>query len=80
MTMRILSAVILIAIVAIPISNVHNLKRDGSIEAFLKNEDPALLAYNEFRHQFGQDGEIIVAVHSNNIFSTSFLKQLHRLQ
>jgi predicted RND superfamily exporter protein len=75
----IIAAIVLAAVVAIPISQVSSLKRDGSIEAFLKHDDPSLLAYNEFRHQFGQDGEIVIGIESDNIFSQAFLKKLTAL-
>jgi uncharacterized protein len=75
----IISALLLAALVALPISQVPNLKRDGSIEAFLKSDDPSLLAYNEFRHQFGQDGEIVIGIQSEDIFSQPFLKKLTEL-
>jgi len=61
------------------IYQVPNLKFNGSIEGFLKVGDPDLQAYNEFRHQFGEDGQVIIAIHSPNIFSLHFLKKLKAL-
>ena len=43
-------------------SNLPRIVMDTATESFLHKEDPALLAYNEFRDQFGRDELVIVAI------------------
>ena len=76
---KILIIIFTLAVAALMIYHVPNLKFNGSIEGFLKDDAPDLLAYNEFRHQFGEDGQVIIAIHSTNIFSHHFLKKLKAL-
>lgn len=57
-------------------SQVRHLTIDTSNEGLLRPEDPILLAYNDFRDQFGRDDLLLLAVESDNIFSFSFLKKL----
>lgn len=71
-----LVGLLLAVLLAVPISHVPDLKRDGSIEGFLRAEDPSLLSYNRFRQQFGQDGDIVIAIQAPNIFSFEFLSRL----
>jgi uncharacterized protein len=73
-----LVGLLLIMLLAIPISQVSRLKRDGSVEGFLRVDDKSLVAYNQFRHQFGQDGEIVIAIQSSNIFTQEFLADLKK--
>ena len=69
---------LLLALVAAPISQAPHIARDGSIEGFLTHDDPDLLNYNAFRRQFGQDGEIIIAISPPEIFARPFLEKLIR--
>lgn len=50
-------------------SNIRNLQFDTSNEGFLRSDDPILTTYNEFREQFGRDDMLLLAIHSDNIFS-----------
>ncbi len=49
---------------------------DTSNESFLHPSDPTLVAYNEFRRQFGRDDLIIIAIETENVFDQRFLKKL----
>ena len=49
---------------------------DTSNESFLHHSDPTLVAYNEFRRQFGRDDLIIIAIEPENVFDQKFLKKL----
>jgi predicted RND superfamily exporter protein len=49
---------------------------DTSNESFLHPSDPTLVAYNEFRRQFGRDDVIIIAIEPPNVFDQKFLKKL----
>ncbi|MBW2176728.1 MAG: MMPL family transporter [Deltaproteobacteria bacterium] len=57
-------------------SQLPQITFDTSNESFLHHTDPTLVAYNEFRHQFGRDDLIIIAIEPENIFDQKFLKKL----
>ncbi|MCK4737319.1 MAG: RND transporter, partial [Sulfurimonas sp.] len=61
------------------ISNVPQITIDTSTEGFLHKEDPALIRYEEFKKQFGQDEMILLAVKTKNIFDIKFLEKLKEL-
>ncbi len=55
------------------------LKVDTTIEGFLREDDPALIKFYEFRKQFGRDDAIIIALNPPDIFSLNFLNILKSL-
>jgi len=61
------------------ISNVPNITIDTSTEGFLHKEDPALVRYEEFKRQFGQDEMLLLAIKTKDIFDINFLKKLNAL-
>ncbi|MCW8837657.1 MAG: MMPL family transporter [Thiovulaceae bacterium] len=61
------------------ISNLPKITIDTSTEGFLHKEDPALVRYEEFKEQFGQDEKIMVVVKTKDIFDIEFLKKLREL-
>ena len=71
-----LFSLIIAALLAV---NIRNLQFDTSNEGFLRSEDPILVTYNDFREQFGRDDMLILAIHSDNIFSLEFLSRLKEL-
>ncbi len=52
---------------------------DTSTESFLHEDDPAMIAYNDFRAQFGRDEMIILAIEPPEIFSNDFFDKLAAL-
>ena len=60
-------------------SNIRNLQFDTSNEGFLRTDDPILTIYNDFREQFGRDDMLLLAIHSDDIFSLEFLGRLKEL-
>ncbi|CAA6811186.1 MAG: Predicted exporter of the RND superfamily [uncultured Sulfurovum sp.] len=70
---------ILVVLLAFPISHVPQIKMDTSTEGFMHPDDPVLLTYNDFRAQFGRDERIILAMESDNVFSIDFLSKLKRM-
>jgi predicted RND superfamily exporter protein len=72
----ILSILLLTAALAL---QIRDLEIDTSNEGLLRPQDPILLAYNEFRDQFGRDDILLLAIESDNIFSAGFLEKLKRL-
>ena len=45
-------------------------------EAFLQEDDPSILKYDEFRDQFGRDEMIVVMISPENVFDQAFLTKL----
>ncbi len=70
---------VLVVILAFPISHVPQIKMDTSTEGFMHEDDPVLITYNKFRHQFGRDERVLVAIRNDNIFSLEFLNTLKSL-
>ncbi len=60
-------------------SNLADLQLDASVEAFLHEDDPALLDYNDFRNQFGRDELSLIAIGPTQVFSLDFLKTLRSM-
>jgi len=60
------------------ISQIRYLSIDTSNEGLLHPDDEILLAYNEFRDQFGRDDLLVFAVQSKDVFSHSFLEKLKK--
>ena len=69
----------MLAFTAIMVSQIPKITMDTSMEGFLHDNDPAMLAYNAFRDQFGRDEVIIVALQPPEVFSFGFLKTLAAL-
>ncbi|MDF1877257.1 MMPL family transporter [Sulfurimonas sp. SAG-AH-194-L11] len=61
------------------ISNLRFITIDTSTEGFLKVNDPALIRYEAFKEQFGQDEKIMVIVEAKDIFSMATLSKLQKL-
>jgi len=61
------------------ISNLPNITIDTSTEGFLHKQDPALVRYEQFKEQFGQDEKIMVIVETKDIFTLDSLKKLQQL-
>jgi predicted RND superfamily exporter protein len=55
------------------------LKIDTRDEAFFHADDPTMLAYNDFREQFGQDDTFIIALKPDNGLTPDFFKLLYRI-
>jgi predicted RND superfamily exporter protein len=70
---------VLVLLLAFPISHVPQIKMDTSTEGFMHDDDPVLLTYNAFREQFGRDERILLAIKSDDVFSLDFLTKLKNL-
>jgi len=71
--------VVVLALLAFPLSHVPQIKMDTSTEGFMHDDDPVLLEYNAFRAQFGRDERVVVALKSDSIFTLEFLETLKSL-
>jgi len=56
--------------------NLPKIRVDTSTESFLREDDPVLVAYNEFRDQFGRDEMIVIAINPPDVFKLAFLRKL----
>lgn len=70
---------LVLVLLAFPISHAPQIKMDTSTEGFMHDDDPVLLEYNDFRAQFGRDELIILGIRSDNIFTLEFLEKLKKL-
>lgn len=70
--------IILTMVVALAL-NLPKITIDTSTEGFLYKDDPQILAYNDFRNQFGRDEKIIIAIKTRDVFDRSFLETLFAL-
>ena len=61
------------------IANLPKITIDTSTEGFLHEEDPALVRYEKFKEQFGQDEKIMVVIETKDIFNLEVLKKLKKL-
>ncbi|UCG05728.1 MAG: MMPL family transporter [Desulfobacterales bacterium] len=76
---RIKTMIIMLLFTALFVSQTPKITMDTSTEGFLHDNDPALMAYNSFRDQFGRDEVIIIALKPPNIFDQQFLTKLQTL-
>ncbi len=58
---------------------LQHLKFDTSNEGFLHEDDPYLKTYNQFREEFGRDDFLVLAVYSEELFSSEALDKLRAL-
>jgi len=76
---RIKTIMVMLLITAAIVAQIPKITIDTSMEGFLHEEDPAMLAYNGFRDQFGRDEVVIVALQPQDVFDLEFLKILESL-
>ncbi len=79
---RIIFFIILVGIFLTLLLNIQNLKIDSSIEGFLLDSDPDLIAYKEFKETFGNDEFILVALEvrdAGDIFTDKFLGKIKNI-
>ena len=60
-------------------SQISKITIDTRDEGFFYDDDPALVAYNNFRDQFGQDDTFIIALQPKNGLNREFFKNLFAL-
>lgn len=58
---------------------LFSIKVDLTTESFLFKDDPKLIQYREFRHFFGNDEMVLVAV-TGDVFTNEFIEKLYYLQ
>jgi len=74
---KIIVAILIFSILII--SNLPKITIDTSTEGFLHVDDPALIRYEAFKEQFGQDERVMLIVKNRNIFDLENLKKLKEL-
>ena len=74
------SVIALVLVVAVGLgAQIPGLAIDNSVEGFLREDDPILIHYNEFRDQFGRDDVSVIAVETPEVFDLRFLEMLREL-
>jgi len=68
-----------LGLVAAAFTALPALHMDNSVEAFLHDEDPVVVALESFRDRYGRDDWIIVAVRTPDLFSAESLQRLRAL-
>jgi len=76
---RIKTILLMLMITAVIVSQIPKITVDTSMEGFLHPDDPAMLAYNAFREQFGRDEVVMVAIEPPDVFDLKFLNTLASL-
>ena len=66
----------LVLLAGIGLAGAKQIARDGSIEGFFHPDAPEITAYADFRRQFGQDGQIVIGVQSQDLFTAANLRRL----
>ncbi len=70
---------IMLLITAIFASQLKHLTIDTREESYFHKESPTLIAYNDFRDEFGQDDMFIIGLHPHNGLTPDFLKTLMQI-
>jgi predicted RND superfamily exporter protein len=60
-------------------AQIPKLEIDTSVEGFIEEDDPARIAYNEFREQFGREDAAVLAIRTDEVFRFEFLERLRAL-
>jgi predicted RND superfamily exporter protein len=76
---RLATIVLMLLLAAVMIVHIPEITIDTSTEGFLHASDPAIIAYNAFRDQFGRDEVIVIALRPAAVFSLPFLTRLKAL-
>ena len=77
---RIKTLLIVFAALAALMAQIPHMKFDTSTESFFRKDDPALIAYDRFRQQFGRDEFIVAAINPPEVFDRAFLVRLRDYQ
>jgi len=70
---------LMLMLLIVLLSQLPSLRMDTSTEGFLRDDDPVLQQYNDFREQFGRDEVVIIAVSAPDVFELGFLQKLKDL-
>ena len=65
-----------LAVVAALASQIPAVQMDTSTEGFFQKDDPALVAYDRFKEQFGNDSVVLVMIRPDEMFSEQTLRKL----
>ena len=60
-------------------TQLPSLALDTSTEGFLREDDPIRVDYEAFRHQFGRDDAVLIAIEGERVFDPDFLVRLRAL-
>ncbi len=70
---------VMLGISAFLIGQLPQLRSNTSTDDFLRADDPTRVIYDDFRHRFGRDERIMLAIEADEIFDLDFLGRLRAL-
>ncbi|MDH4225259.1 MAG: efflux RND transporter permease subunit [Deltaproteobacteria bacterium] len=73
---RMVTVVVVLLVTGVMAGQLRHLAFDPSTEAFFDQDDPALVQYNAFKEQFGQDDLAIITIQPKDVFDAPFLTRL----
>ena len=76
---RVFAILSILATTAFLITRIPLMQVETSSEDYLFDGDPAKIAYNEFRDQFGRDQLILIVIEPPEVFDLGFLEWLRGL-
>ncbi|MFO0687374.1 MAG: MMPL family transporter [Myxococcota bacterium] len=76
---RIAAVLLSFAVTGALLAQLPKLTIDNSPEAMLLDDDPAVVAYDAFREQFGREDRVIVLIDTPDPFAPAFLEKLRRV-
>jgi len=65
-----------LALVLTLASQISTIQMDTSTEGFFQKDDPALVVYDRFKEQFGNDSVVVVMIRPDEMFSEQTLRKL----
>jgi predicted RND superfamily exporter protein len=75
---RLKALLIMIILTGALVSQISELTFDTSTQGLLREDDPYLIDYENFRSQFGRDQLVIILVNAPNVFDIGFLQKLKK--
>lgn len=75
-----ISLAIIALVTAGLLAQIPRMRSDMSTESFLAENDPARVAFDDFRRQFGRDELVLILLEPKEVFSADFLGELRRFQ
>ncbi len=76
----VICGILITPLIIYPATQIPKLKIESTVEDYLQDDDPALIAFKNFQNQFGSGSKILIGVESQDLFSYPNLKRLQALQ
>jgi predicted RND superfamily exporter protein len=70
------TAILVLGLTAPLLAQLPKLQVNNSVDAFFRDDDPAIIEYNAFREEFGRDHWVIAVIGPTNVLTPSVLDKL----